>query len=612
MLKLEEGTLSMVGAGGVLEMAVDRRLGHGGLTDRWVLRAAVRVPGLVAILSSMVLSLLLVLAPATDATGSPLRRTAALRARHRALVAYRRDRAMDAHHRHERRGAAPRARAAVVGGTLVSIEEVPWQVAIFAEFEVLGEKATLLCGGSILDPSHIVTAAHCAFDPLTEKQLSPTSFVVVAGASTITAKEIKEGATVQAGLVEGVRVHPYFEYVSPEDADDVAVLKLKEPLKVTSAVKPIALTSSTSSPPEGTSVTLSGYGEENPITGELNEKLYSISMTLGFSRGCGGAADALFLCGSNPAGSACYGDSGGGVIEVSPHALMGVVDNGEGECGHGSVNGFANLTAPEIRDFVEGNDAPPRAPRGGGVVIRGVTTAGRSLSCEPGSWSNAPTFTYAFINKANGQVLQRASSSTYVLSEADVGRTIYCEVQAATAGGTGVARTGALPAVKTAAVGSPLPLPLPPSPAIPAPPQEAGSGGLPGSTAASVSSAQIASLLRGQLTPAGKGARIAALLKAGGFTIRFMALEAGTGLIAWYELSPGAKLARTTKAKPILVASGQASFSTAGTKGVKIKLTAAGRRLLGSSKHVKLTAKGTFTPTGERSVSVTKAFLLSR
>src|SRR5262249_39064024 len=151
--------------------------------------------------------------------------------------------------------------------------------------------------------------------------------------------------------------------------------------------KPIALSSSSFSPPEGTSVTLSGYGEENPITEELNEKLYSLRMTLGFSRTCGGEADASFLCGSNPAGSACYGDSGGGVIEGSPSSLIGVIDTVEVEppCGDGSVNGFANLSAPEIRNFVEGNNAPPRAPRGGGVVIRGVTTAGHSLSCEPGS-----------------------------------------------------------------------------------------------------------------------------------------------------------------------------------------------------------------------------------
>lgn len=577
--------------------------------ERSSLRTAVGVPSLCAILGvSAVLGLAILLAPVTAASGSQLKPTAtATPSAHRPLDSYRRGHGPHAH----RRPGRPRARAAVVGGTRVSIEQVPWQVAIFAEFEVEGLKAELLCGGSIVDLSHVVTAAHCAIDPLTEKPLAASSFHVFAGASTITAKELKEGATVQERLLAGVRVDPYFEYASFEDADDVAVLKLAEPLKANSAVKPIALTSSSSSPAEGTRVTISGYGEENPTTEELNEQLYSIGMTLGFPRKCGGPADAVFLCGTAPGGSACSGDSGGGVVEGSPATLVGVVDFVEGElgCGGGAENGFANLTAPEILDFINGSEAPPRAPRGGGVVLRGFTRVGYSLSCEPGSWSNGPTFTYAFVNKANGQVLQQGPS-TYRLSEADVGRAIYCQVYAANAGGTGVARTIAAPAV------TPAPLSTPPVaapvPAAPVPPPQTGSGAVLGTTEASVSPARIAALLRQDLSPAGRAARIATLLKASGFTIKFKALEAGKALIRWYELPPGARLANATKAKPILVASGRASFSTAGTKAVEIKLTAIGRRLLKNGKSVRLTAEGTFTPSGEGPVSVKKVFVLKR
>src|SRR5438105_1914265 len=315
------------------------------------LGGAVRVQRALGLLAvSGVLGLPLWLAPVTDAAGPPHRGTAAaMRASHRALEAYRRSRDPKAHRGHERRRAPPRARATVVGGALTSIEEVPWQVAIFAEFEVTGFKASTLCGGSIIDLSHILTAAHCAFNPVTERRLAPASFVVVTGASTITAKEIKEGATVQLRSVGGVRIHPYFAYAAPDDADDIAVLQLTQPLKVTSEARPVGLTSSSSSPPEGTSVRLSGYGEENPITEELNEKLYSIGMILGFRRSCGGEADALFLCATNPAGSACNGDSGGAVTEGPTPTVIGVIDTAEGEqrCGDGALNGFANLTAPE-------------------------------------------------------------------------------------------------------------------------------------------------------------------------------------------------------------------------------------------------------------------------
>jgi hypothetical protein len=402
-----------------------------------------------------------------------------------------------------------------------SIEQIPWQVAIFAEFEVEGKKVSLLCGGSIIDLSHVVTAAHCAFNPVTSQPLSAASFVVLAGASSITAQEIKEGPTVQARFVGGSRIHPGFNYAAgPGTPDDVAVLQLAEPLKASSAVKAIGLPSSTSDPPESATLIVSGFGEENPITEELNGKLYSLGMGLGFSRKCGGEADALFLCGSNTGGTACSGDSGGGVIYGS--TLVGVVDIVEvvakQRCHNGAVNGFVNLTAPEIRDFIEGSEAPPKAPRGGGVAIRGVPTLGHSLTCEPGSWSNGPTFTYAFMSSANAQVLQQGSSPTYGLSGADVGRIILCEVQATNAGGTGVARTTALAPIQPAPT---LPRPIEPQPAnkqlveefwahppwATVPPSVPAGGGVLGSTSANISSAQIAALLGQELAPSGKAAK---------------------------------------------------------------------------------------------------------
>ena len=82
-------------------------------------------------------------------------------------------------------------------------------------------------------------------------------------------------------------------------------------------------------------------------------------------------------------------------------------------------------------------------------------------------------------------------------------------------------------------------------------------------------------------------------------------------MIYYYRLPPGAKLARA-KAKPVLVAVGQASFAAAGTSKLKVKLTLAGKRLLRHGRSLKLTAKGVFTPSGEAPVTATKAFVLKR
>ncbi len=373
------------------------------------------------------------------------------------------------HLTHPRRGWGARsryARAAIVGGSQISIGQAPWQVEIEA-FVPVGESEflELRCGGSILDATHILTAAHCVFNPETANPLPPEDFAVLAGTSDIEALKAAEPAEQEVG-VGSVRVHPYFTYTAgPGAADDVAVLGLAEPLALSSApgttAASIGLAAAGTTTPEGDHVDLTGFGRQD--AGERpNGRLYALGMTVGYSRQCGGEADALFVCASVATGSACSGDSGSGLTGPgSTPTLVGVTDTVEvlaGEpCRDGAFGGFVNVAAPEIADFIAGSGAPPRAPRGGGAIIRGVLSVGHSLTCEPGSWSNGPTFVYSFIDSSSGQVLQQGASPTYPLSATDVGRTILCQVQAVTAGGVGVGRTPALAAIKAAASPPPPP-----------------------------------------------------------------------------------------------------------------------------------------------------------
>jgi Trypsin len=612
-----------------------------------------------ALCVSIAIGLALTFAAVAPATSAPLAGTtgsasAGASARSRAARIFRRELASRSHHRtYRQRGWVPRARAAVVGGVLDSIEQVPWQVAVFADFEVEGEHFGLLCGGSIIAMSRIVTAAHCAINPFTEQPLPPSSFVVLAGASAITSQEIETGPTVEAQFVEGARIHPDFDYrAGPGTPDDVAVLQLKGALTASAAVKAIELPSPLASPVfEGTDAALSGFGAEDPSAEELDGDLHSLSVDLGPSRECGGEADAVFLCASSSNGSACGGDSGGALTEEldGSSTLIGLVDTVDGTakepCGHGALDGFVNLAAGEVRGFIEGSEDPPLAPRGGGIVIRGKLTVGEALSCEPGDWTNDPTYTYTFIDSANEQVLRQGSSSTYLLSEADVGRTIQCQLQAANAGGVGTAVTSALPPVKRAPSAPPPPPqnpstpPLPQNPSTPPPSESGGSSGGAGSGPAAVQgsggseggssgtarggvlsyaethvgSAQIRSLLRHELTFAGASNKLAAVLAAGGFTVTFKAPEAGRAVIDWYRLPTGATPAgRQAAAKPLLVASAEATFSTAGKRKLEVTLTAVGRRLLEGASSLKLTAKAIFTPNGEAPVLATKTFVLRR
>jgi Trypsin len=541
-------------------------------------------------------------------------------ARARALKAYRTDPALTAYRAWSRR-ARHRAIAAVVGGTQDSIQELPWQVAVFAEFEVEGEIVATLCSGSIvLDLSHVLTAGHCVFNPVTRQRLPAEDFAVVAGVSSL--KEISTGPTSQERLVGGVRAHPYFNYAAgPGTPDDVAVLTLASPLEASSAVTPVTMATS-GSPPRGSHAVLSGFGEENPLTGELNGNLYSLGVELQESRRCGGPADALFLCGSNSAGTACSGDSGGSVLGGESSNLVGVIDTvavvGGQRCTRGALDGFANVTAPEIRDFVEGSESPPRAPQGGGgIVIRGFITVGNSLTCEPGSWTNSPSLTFAFIDDASGQTLQRGGSTTYALSGADVGRTIACEVAASNAGGTGTVKTAPLPPIKPSQAAV---LPVgggssagatgaPPAAATPPPSQ---GGGVAGSTAQHPSAAQIRSLIEHALNLSGRMGRIASLIRLGGVSTTFTAPEAGTLTIDWYLIRAGAHSASAARAKRVLVASGHRAVTAPGVTRVSIRLTPAGRRELRGGRRVTLTATGSFSAAGQQTVTASRTIVLSR
>ena len=223
---------------------------------------------------------------------------------------------------------------------------------------------------------------------------------------------------------------------------------------------------------------------------------------------------------------------------------------------------------------------PPTPPRvDSPPTITGTAKSGNTLSASPGTWSGTPplSFSYQWQRCHPGCAnIAGATLDAYTAASADVGGSLRALVTASNAAGS-------------AQVASAQRGPIAPS------------------------DAQVRSLLARLLAPVGKAWKIGALLRNGGYTTSFKTLGGGRLTIEWYYLPKGAFLTHPKhRPFPILFAGGSARFSAATPVKLKIRLTASGRRMLSSAKSLRLTARGTYTPTGGLAVTTIRTITLTR
>lgn len=348
----------------------------------------------------------------------------------------------------------------VVGGTAAPIQAVPWTVFVAYNFG----PQEYVCTGSVIDPTHIVTAAHCLYDPA-GNLAPPSSLSVEAGVSNFVSPTPTDQEQLRA--VASFRIHP--GYVHPASgavaADDVAVLALSVPLDLSGpAVRAVALPDPDGAFPAGASITVAGFGLEDATAHYASGALESMTGTVDAQGDCGENTvnqfvlvnNAVIVCATSPTSALCNGDSGSGVVTAGPTpTLLGVADGST--CAPASHAISTYVGAAEILRFIEGDDQPPTAPRPS-LQSSPITftwerplVPGATLTCSPGTWATSSVgVAYSFINAATGHVFQSGPQPTYVVSRDAVGTTISCVAAVTNGGGTTVVTSLPTPAVSPA------------------------------------------------------------------------------------------------------------------------------------------------------------------
>lgn len=250
--------------------------------------------------------------------------------------------------------AAPaEAKRRVVGGTAESTADHPWVVGLASRQQFGAGRSGQFCGGALVTPTKVVTAAHCFYDESRGVRVERPGLRVILG------RDDMRGSAGREVLVRTVWIHPDYSFTA--NMNDVAVVTLADP-QGSRPVIDLVGQGETEPYAAGTRAQVFGWGDTTGRS-DYSPTLRGVDVPVIADQTCAhaypGGPDGKFdargmVCAGEEKGGkdACQGDSGGPLVIGG--RLAGLVSWGTGcaEAAHPGVYTRVASVADAVRSVL--------------------------------------------------------------------------------------------------------------------------------------------------------------------------------------------------------------------------------------------------------------------